>query len=112
MKISDIDKNLAVESGLNLSDAVWFDSKEAPFRIHGLARAEHDKLFLRMPRETAKATSTNVYLLNQHTTLRLATTSLLNSTLLVKLNSLLQPQQTLEAPFLFGWTTYVFPAQL
>ena len=36
MKISDIDKNLAVESGLNLSDAVWFDSKEAPFSIHGI----------------------------------------------------------------------------
>lgn len=67
MKISDIDKNLAVESGLNLSDAVWFDSKEAPFSIHGIERAEPGKLFLRMPRETAKAVSTNVYVLNQHT---------------------------------------------
>jgi len=67
MKISDIDKNLAVESGLNLSDAVWFDSKEAPFRIHGIHRAEPGKLFLRMPHETAKATSAGVYLLNQHT---------------------------------------------
>ena len=67
MKISEIDKNLAVESGLNLSDVVWFDSKEAPFRVHGLHRAEHDKLFLRIPLETAKATSANVYWLNQHT---------------------------------------------
>ena len=67
MKISDVDKNLAVESKLNLSDVVWFDAKDEPFSIHGLYRTEKGKLFLRLPLETAKATSAGVYWLNQHT---------------------------------------------
>jgi len=67
MKISEIDKNLAVETKLNLPDAVWFNSKEAPFRIHGLYQVETGKQFLRMPPETAKATSEGVEWLNTHT---------------------------------------------
>ncbi len=67
MKISEIDKNLAVETHLELPDVVWFDAKEAPFRIHGLAVTGKDDIFRRMPQEVADNTSEGVAYLNTNT---------------------------------------------
>ena len=67
MKISDIDKNLAVESATGLSPIVWLDAKEAPFRVHGLAVKEKGGPFLRMPHEVAASVSEGVEWLNNHT---------------------------------------------
>ena len=53
MKISDIDKNFAVKTGLGLNPIVWLDAKEKPFRVHGLAVAKPGTPFLRMPAEVA-----------------------------------------------------------
>jgi len=67
MKISDIDKNLAVESATGLSPIVWLDAKEEPFRIHGLAVKKKGSPFLRMPAEVAASVSEGVAWLNNHT---------------------------------------------
>ena len=67
MKISDIDKNLAVESATGLSPIVWLDAKEAPFRVHGLAVKEKGGPFLRMPHAAAASVSEGVEWLNNHT---------------------------------------------
>ena len=67
MKISDIDKNLAVESTVGLENIVWLDVKEAPFTIHGLYQTEKGKPFLRMPEDIAAATSEGVRWLNTNT---------------------------------------------
>ncbi len=67
MKISEIDKNLAVETTLELPDAVWFDVKEAPFRIYGLAVTEKGDIFRRMPQDVADKTSGSVSYLNTNT---------------------------------------------
>ncbi len=67
MKIGDIDKNLAVESKLNLPDVVWFDAKSAPFQIHGLAICEKGDRFRRMPQDVADKTNDGVAYLNTNT---------------------------------------------
>ena len=67
MKIGDIDKNLAVESKLNLPDAVWFDVKEAPIEVHGLAICGKGDKFRRMPQDIADATNDGVKYLNTNT---------------------------------------------
>ena len=67
MKISDIDKNLAVENTTGLDGIVWLDVKDPPFSIHGLWQTEKGVGFLRMPEETAKAASDGVYWLSHHT---------------------------------------------
>ena len=67
MKIGDIDKNLAVESKLNLPDAVWFDVKEAPIEVRGLAVCAKGDKFRRMPQDIADATNDGVKYLNTNT---------------------------------------------
>ena len=67
MKIGDIDKNLAVESHIKEQDIVWYNVKEAPFRIDGLWQKEPGKPFLRLPEDVAKNVSDGVYNLNFHT---------------------------------------------
>ncbi|MBR3997518.1 MAG: hypothetical protein IKI93_04155, partial [Clostridia bacterium] len=67
MKIGDIDKNLAVETKLNLPDVVWFDSKEAPIEICGLAVCGKGDRFRRMPQDVADATNEGVKYLNTNT---------------------------------------------
>ena len=64
MKISDIDKNFAVKTGLGLNPIVWLDAKEKPFRVHGLAVAKPGTPFLRMPAEVAASVSDGVNYLN------------------------------------------------
>jgi len=67
MKISDIDKNLAVENTTGLKNIVWLDVKDAPFTIHGLFQTEKGKPFLRMPEDVAAETSEGVHWLNTNT---------------------------------------------
>lgn len=67
MKISDIDKNLAVASSLDLPDVVWFDAKTAPFQIHGLAVHTKGDRFRRMPQPIADQTNDGVAYLNTNT---------------------------------------------
>lgn len=67
MKISDIDKNLAVENTTGLDNIVWLDVKEAPFTVHGLFQIEKGKPFLRMPEDVAAETSDGVRWLNTNT---------------------------------------------
>lgn len=67
MKIGDIDKNLAIESKLNLPDAVWFNAKEAPIEVCGLAVCKTGDVFRRMPQEVADKTNDGVKYLNLHT---------------------------------------------
>ena len=68
MKISEINKNIVVEHNLDLTDVVWFKSKEAPFKIYGVSSDENHEYFYRMPPEAAKAVSAGVYGHNNHTT--------------------------------------------
>ncbi len=67
MKIGDIDKNLAVESKLNLPDVVWFDAKESPIQVHGLAVCAKGDRFRRMPQDIADRTNDGVAYLNTNT---------------------------------------------
>ena len=67
MKISEIDKNLAVENTTGLDNIVWLNVKEKPFSIHGLWQVEEGVCFLRMPESVAKETSEGVHWLNSHT---------------------------------------------
>ena len=67
MKISDLDKNLAVENTTGLKNIIWLDVKEEPFSVHGLQRPEKGKPFLRMPEEVAAAVSDCVKYLNTNT---------------------------------------------
>lgn len=67
MKISDIDKNFAIETNLDLPGIVWLDAKDAPFTIHGLYRSEKGKPFIRMPEEIAQKISGGVAALNFNT---------------------------------------------
>lgn len=67
MKISEIDKNLKVETRIRKDDIVWFSPRTAPFRIHGLVEAEKDMPYHRLPESVAAATSRGVHSLMWHT---------------------------------------------
>ncbi len=67
MKIGDIDKNLAVETKLDLPDVVWFDAKEVPISVHGLAVVKKGDKFRRMPQDVADRTNDGVKYLNTNT---------------------------------------------
>lgn len=67
MKISDYDKNFAIESNLGLEDVVWFDCKDKPFAIYGLSCVEKGKNFLRMPEEVSAKVSDGVHWLSTNT---------------------------------------------
>ena len=64
MDISKIDKNFAVQSTLNLEDAVWLNAAEGPVRIYGAASTGP---YLRMPSETAEKVSPGVAYLAKNT---------------------------------------------
>lgn len=67
MKIGDLDRNLAVESKLNLPNAVWFDVKDEPIKVYGMAICQKGTSFLRMPSDVAKAPNSGVNYFNSHT---------------------------------------------
>lgn len=62
--IRKIDHNFSVETKLNLNDICFLDTKDHPECIYGLII---DKVFRRMPDETAKNVNQGVYELNSNT---------------------------------------------
>ncbi|MBP1587963.1 MAG: hypothetical protein ILO53_06145 [Clostridia bacterium] len=77
MHISDIDKNLRVESTVNKSDVVWYDARDARFRIHGSLDENRD-CYRRFPKEISEKVSEGVDILAKNTAgmrLRLRTDS-------------------------------------
>ena len=64
MDISKIDKNLKVESTLDLEGLTWYDAGQAPVRIHG---ADSVNPYRRMPEDVAKAVSPGVASLAKNT---------------------------------------------
>ena len=63
--IASIDKNFQVGSTINREGARFYDSKSAPFAIHGLMIT--DGVFHRIPESVAKNTSEGVMRLNYNT---------------------------------------------
>ena len=63
MKISEIDKNFAIEESIG-DDICWFDAEESPFKIYGLIK--EDGIFRRMPQAVADTVNRKVSLLNTH----------------------------------------------
>ena len=66
MKISEIDKNLKVETSIERDDIVWFSPKEAPFTLHNFSELEKDMSYHRMPDDVAKTINPGVAALNFH----------------------------------------------
>ena len=64
--ISKVDKNLEVKTKLDVDDAVFYDSKKAPFDLYGLCKTELD-VFKRMPSKVGESVSAGVNRLNYHT---------------------------------------------
>ena len=60
MKIEDIDRNLVVETDITEPDLVWFDVREAPFRLYGVQYDEAQGCFVRMPQAVAAGISAAV----------------------------------------------------
>lgn len=55
MEISDIDKNLKINTGLNLCDVKYYDAEDEPFKIFGVFR-END-CFRRLPEKLSSSIS-------------------------------------------------------
>ncbi len=64
LKISEIDKNLAVETTVSKDDIVWLNAAEAPFEVYGAYDTEP---YIRMPLEVAKTVSEGVFGLSKNT---------------------------------------------
>ena len=64
--IAKIDKNLAVQTTLDVDDIVFYDVKKAPFQLYGLYLGELD-VFKRMPEAVAEQVSPGVKSLNFNT---------------------------------------------
>ena len=64
-KITDVDKNLKVETKITKDDIVFYNVLEEPFKIYGIYH--EDGRFRRMPENVAKATSEGVFALHANT---------------------------------------------
>lgn len=60
MDISQIDKNLKIETTLTEPDIVWHDGAKAPFRLYGVHDPAAEMPYFRCPPDVAKATSQGV----------------------------------------------------
>lgn len=68
MKISDIDKNLKVETSLAEKDIRFFDVCDKPFSLYGVSAPNgNPSKFRRMPEDVARKVSDGVYVLHTHT---------------------------------------------
>ncbi|MGN1408583.1 MAG: SGNH/GDSL hydrolase family protein [Eubacteriales bacterium] len=67
MRIEEIDRNLKVETALGLTDIVFSDVRNDPFRVYGLYDYKNQPVFRRMPESIARAVSDGVYGLHLHT---------------------------------------------
>ncbi len=66
MRIEDIDRNLAIETGVDEPDLVWLDVREAPFSVHGVFYDQKEGCFVRMDPSVAERVSDGVRWLNRH----------------------------------------------
>lgn len=64
INIAKVDQNMAASQSFQKEDIVFYDAEKAPFRIHGLMKAEGESFFTRMPTEIAKSVSEGVAELN------------------------------------------------
>ena len=67
MKIGEIDRNLAVQSKLEISGLKYRSALEEPFEIYGLYRPKETGQYRRMPAEVAERVSEGVVGLSSHT---------------------------------------------
>lgn len=67
MKLSEIDKNLLVESDLHIDGLRYRSALEVPFDIYGLYRPRETGQYMRMPAERAGKVSPGVESLSVHT---------------------------------------------
>ena len=68
MKISEIDKNLALDIVTSEKNTVFMDARKAPFEICGVLPAdEQEPYYRRMPQQLADSVSAGVAELNHHT---------------------------------------------
>lgn len=67
MKLGEIDKNLQVESTLNIKGLKYRNALEAPFGIYGFCHPRETGQYVRLPRETAARISPGVESLSMHT---------------------------------------------
>ncbi len=67
LKLSQIDKNLEVNTAITATDIEWYDVTEAPFEVCGVFYDKNEGAFLRMPREISKTVSPKVDALNAKT---------------------------------------------
>lgn len=67
MKISDIDKNLKVETKLPVTNLKWLTPLDEPISLHGIYGYTEELGYIRMPAEVAKNTSDGVNWLFRNT---------------------------------------------
>ena len=65
--IGEIDKNLKIETKLDLKDVRWYNVRSAPFTIYGLYNPQEPGYFRRMPTEIAEQVNDGVAHLHKHT---------------------------------------------
>ena len=63
--ISQIDRNFAVQTSLNIEDIRFYNIQDAPFSIHGVFY--ENGAYRRMPEQVAQSVSEKVYQLHTHT---------------------------------------------
>ncbi len=64
-RISKIDRNLAVQTSLNIDNIKFYDIQEEPFSLYGVFF--ENGMYRRLPEEIAKTVSDNVYYLHRNT---------------------------------------------
>ncbi len=67
MKLSEIDKNLAVNTSITETDIEWYDVTDAPFDVRGVFYDNNEGAFLRFPRAVSQTVSPKVDALNFNT---------------------------------------------
>lgn len=65
MNISQIDRNFAVQTSLNIDNIKFYNIQEEPFSVYGVFF--ENSQYRRMPEQVAKAVSEGVYRLHTHT---------------------------------------------
>ena len=76
--IGSLDKNLYIAPDVDISNLVFHDVRNEPFRVYGLYNYKNEPEFKRMPDDVAKSVSTGVERLARHTSggrVRFATNS-------------------------------------
>ncbi|MBE6598957.1 MAG: hypothetical protein E7638_05895 [Ruminococcaceae bacterium] len=67
MKIGDIDKNLKVETNIEMPEMMWLTPLDKPISLHGIYRYTTEDGYIRMPLDTAFAANPGTHVLAHHT---------------------------------------------